>query len=131
MNKIKIEIFGKEAELLSFESDSSDGLAISFTEKYDGFISIDGVTQRVAGGEAVFDLRLISAGEFAPILILKDKTVSLPKIVKNGKRVRLGECDSNFIRRISLRERRLATRVRELEQEIAKLSKSVYENTIF
>ncbi len=131
MNKIKIELFEKDAEVLAFASDSSDGISFSFTEDIDGFLSIDNITQHVTRGECVFDLRLLPSGEYTPLLIEKDKTVTLPKIVKNGKKIRLGECDSDFVRRISLRERRLAKRVLGLEGEIEKLSKSVYQNTIF
>lgn len=131
MNKIKIELFEGDAEILSFESDGSDAVKFSFTESYNGFLSIDSIVSHVVEGECTVDLRLISSGEFAPILILEGGSINLPGIVKVGKKLRLSECDPDFIRRISIRERRLAKRVKTLESEVEKLKESIYKNTIF
>lgn len=131
MNRIKLEIFGSEAECLIFESDGSEGIKFEFTEPHDGFISIDGIVKILASGECVFDSRLLSDGEYEPTLILKREQIKLPKIKKAGKRIRLAECGSDFVRRISLRERRLAERVKSLEERLEVISKSVYGSTLF
>ena len=131
MSKIRIECFGGEAELLSFESDGNYIADISFSEAYDGFISIENILTRVSRGVCALDTRLISDGEYEPTLILEHGTVKLPRLKKCAKLLRPAECDSDYVRRISLRERRLTERVKTLEAEILKISKSVFGTTIF
>ncbi len=131
MSRIKIEIFGNEAECLLFEADRSEEIKFEFTEPCDGYLSIDGIVKIVSHGECVFDKRFICEGEYEPVLILKNDRIRLPGIKKVGRSLRLAECGSDFVRRISLRERRLAERVRSLEERLEVIAKSVYGSTLF
>jgi len=125
-----IEIFGSEAELLSAECGNSGALRLAFTGVGDGFVSIDGIVSPVKGGECIFDTRLINKGVHEPRLIMKDKSVALPKIVKGRDTVAPADYSADYVRGISLRERRLETRVGELEAKINEISNAIYKNTV-
>lgn len=131
MSKLKIEIYQNEAEAVSFEPDERESLLLSVFPACDGFISIDGVSKRVKEGECVFDLRLLGSGKHTPVLILQDKSINLPTLIKIGKRLTLADCSGDYVRALSIRERRLETRVAELEARVKKISDSISKNTIF
>ena len=131
MNKIRYEIFDGEAEAIAFSQGKTPYVEFSFTEPYDGFISIDSVVCTVNGGVAVFDTRLIHDGEFTPSLILPRKKISLPRVKKAAKKFSLAEYEADYIRKISLREIRLEKRIRLIEGELEGLRKSVYGTKIF
>ena len=130
MNKLHIEIFDGEAELLSFEKGKTNKLEFIFAEPYDGFITAGGITARVCEGKCLFDLRLMDDGETSPVLILKNGRTPLPSIVKDKAGVSPSGVSAEFLRAVSLRERRLRARVKELEEKIEKLSRSVYGVTV-
>ncbi len=130
MNKIKYEIFEGDAEVTAFSQGKKPYVEFSFTEPYDGFISIDEIVAEVTGGVALLDLRLIPDGEFCPVLILQRGRIVLPKVKKSAKRFCLCDCEADYIRKISLRERRLSERVEILERELEELKKSVYGTKI-
>lgn len=131
MNKLKIEIYQNEAEAVIFESDECESLYLSILPVCDGFISIDGVSKRVKEGECVFDLRLLGSGKYTPVLILCDKSINLPTLIKSGKKLTLADCSGDYVRALSVRERRLEARVAELEATVQKISESISKNTIF
>ena len=131
MIKIVIGFFEGEAELIDYKSGTGHEAEISFLEPCDGFITLGDVTVRLKEGVAKIDLRLIDDGELTPVLILKDCRRELPKLIKSSRILEPASPDSDFIRRISLRERQLSRRVAELEGEIAKISKSVYGTPLF
>ena len=131
MSKIKYELFGGECEAVGYESDGTGVLDLKLPEECDGFISLDGVAVRLCRGEARVDLRYVSDGEHVPHVILRSGRIALPKIKKCGNSIALAECDADFIRRTSIRERRLAARVNALEEEIELLKKRIYGTKIF
>jgi len=131
MNKMKIELFGSEAECVSFEAEGGDGLFFLLPESTEGLISIDGIVKLVAAGNCIFDTRLLPDGEHEPYLLADKKKIALPKITKQARKIRLAECSSEFVRRISLREQRLAERVRTLERELEKISEKIYGSHVF
>ncbi len=131
MSKIRYEIFGNDAEILEFTSDDESRLELLFSEKYEGLLSIDGIAARVSEGKCSFDMRLIDAGCFTPVLITKNKVIKLPEIKKSGKRVSLSECSDDYTRSISLRERRLSSRVAALEKELGLILSRLNTTTIF
>ena len=131
MSRLKIEIYGSEAEVTAFEPDECESVSFLLSSPCDGFISIDGVTARLRGGECIFDLRLLGSGKYTPVLILEDRIVTLPTVIKTGKKFALADCTQEFIRAISKRERELEARVAELEATVKKLADSIFKNTIF
>ena len=130
MSKITYELFGGAAEIASFESDSSTSLIFDFGDDIEGLVSIDGVVSRVNGGICCFDIRLIDQGEHQPLLILKERVLRLPAIVKSSSKVCLAVCTDEYTREVSLRERRLSMRVDALEKEL-KTIQSKITRTIF
>lgn len=131
MNKMKIELFGNEAACVSFEAEGGDGLFFLLPESTEGLISIDGVVKLVTAGNCIFDTRLLPDGEHEPYLLADKKKIPLPKITKHARKIRLAECSSEFVHRISLREQRLAERVRTLERELEKISEKIYGSHVF
>lgn len=131
MNKMRLEIFDGEAECVHFESDGDEGILFEISELIDGLVSIDGVVKLVNSGRCVFDARLLPDGVHEPYLLAGKKRIPLPKIKKQARKIRLADFDSEYVMRISLRERRLAERVRALEGEIEKLSEKIYGSTVF
>jgi hypothetical protein len=126
MSKIKYEIFDAEAEVVSFEKNGDTTLDIVLPADCDGFVSIDGVVVRLERGVASYDLRYIADGEHVPHLVLRRGRILLPKIKKCGRLITLAECDSEYVRSTSIRERRLAARVNALEEEIELIKKCIY-----
>ena len=131
MSKIKLERFGDECELIGFDKCEDGYITFLFIELTDGFISIGHVVSRVVSGVCRFDARLIPNGVHEPRLILTDRVILLPKIIKSAHSVVAADCDSEYVREISLRERRLSERVKELESEIEKLRERIYGSRIF
>lgn len=125
MNIIKLEIFGKEAECLSFSSSKGPGLTFDFGKEISGFVTVGSITRSVFEGLCTLDGRILEDGEYEPTLILDKKTVRLPKIVKREDKIRLAECSDDYIRRLSLRERRLALRLEELERRILEICERI------
>ena len=130
MNRISYEIFKEDAEITFFEGASDEIAEFSFSEVEEGLLSIGGIVARVSGGKCRLDLRLIENGSYEPVLILQSKVVRLPRITKSGRKLKPFECTDEFVRSISLRERRLALRVVALEKELKELSSKIYDTTI-
>lgn len=130
MSKIKYQFFDGNAEIVSFIQSSDNTVHFIFPESCDGFLSIDGVVVKVVGGVCEFDLRYIGDGEFTPYLVMQHGRINLPKIRKCGRELSLIECDSEYIRNISLREYLLAERVKALEVEIERLKECVFGTKI-
>ena len=130
MSKIKYELFGCDAEISAFETDAATELLLDFGRSLEGLVSIENVVSRVTGGVCRFDSRLVDQGEHTPMLILKDKVITLPGIVKAGGKMRPALCTDEYTRNVSIRERRLSLRVEELEKAI-KLLENKITRTIF
>jgi hypothetical protein len=73
---------------------------------------------------------LIDQGSHVPRLILRDKVISLPELVKNGMKIRPALCTDEYTRDVSIRERRLSMRVEELEKAFKRLENKITK-TIF
>lgn len=131
MTRLVIGIFDGEAELIKYEREGGHEMEITFSEPYDGFITFGELTVRVKEGKSLLDVRLLDDGEYTPFLILKDCRRRLPRLAKRSRALEPIDPDSDFIREVSLRERKLSKRVAELEAQIEKISKSVYGTTLF
>ena len=80
MSKINIELFGYDAELVSFDGEEGGTLSFEFPTLYDGYIYIANQTVRITGRECTVSTVNIENGEYIPHLILTDRTIDLPKI---------------------------------------------------
>ena len=121
MSRITYELFENDAEISGFTDDGDIRLKLEFGKPLEGLVSVEGVVSRVIDGSCSFDTRLIDSGEHQPILILRNETIRLPKIIKSGGRVRPASCTDEYTRTISLRERHLSMRVEALERELRSL----------
>ena len=130
MSRIKYEFFDGTAEVVSFNITGDNTITFIFPDSTEGFLSIDGVVVKVSAGIGEFDMRYVADGEFVPYLVMKHGRIALPKIRKAGRLLSLAECDSDYIRSISLREHLLAERVKALEVEIEALKKCIYGTKI-
>lgn len=131
MNKISLEIFENEAECISFEGDGSGGLIFELSEPLNALLSIDGIVKPLTDGRCTLDLRLLTDGEHEPHLLYAKRKIALPRLTKRASKIRLADCGADFIRRVSLRERRLAERVKELETKLIEVCDKVFGATIF
>ena len=130
MSKIKYELFGKDAEIISFESDCEICLLLDFGKPLEGLVSVEDVVSRVNNGICSFDIRLIDQGEHQPMLILKDQVILLPGIVKSGTKICPAFCSDEYTRDVSIRERKLSLRVDALEKTL-KILENKITRTIF
>lgn len=131
MSKIIIDFFDTEAEITDFEKGRANVLEIVFPDDVDGFISIDSIVAKVTRGKCVIDPRLFDNGKYTPMLIRAGSNTPLPTILKTQDGVFPAESGSEYIRKISNRERELEKRVKALEQTLEKIYKSVYGTSIF
>ena len=130
MSKVKYEFFGTDAEISAFTPDGDGRLTLCFPAGTEGYLSIDGVVVKITDATAHLDLRYVSDGEFRPILVLRHGRISLPTLKKAGKHVKICDPTPDYIRELSLRERRLSERVSELEAELCRIHESIYGRTI-
>ena len=126
MTRILYGIFGGEGELLEYKRGTGHEAEIAFDTPYDGFLTVGGITVRVKDGRATVDIRLLDEGVSEPCLIQKDRRYKLPTLSKRSHLLEPTEPDGEFIRRISVRERRLEERVARLEDKLEEISRKVY-----
>ena len=131
MSKINLELFGRDPELISFEYKRDGTLVFEFTEDQDGYICLGKRTARIKGKSCAIDVRDLECGEHTPRLILEDMTVDLVKIQNENGAIHPKEHEIGEIGELSLRERRLARRVEELEDRLEILEKKVFGTSIF
>ncbi len=131
MSKINIELFGNDAELVSFDGEEGGTLSFEFPTLYDGYISLANQTARITGRECTVSTVNIENGEYIPHLILTDRTIDLPKIRVLHGVISPVEPDRSHITRLSLRERRLCERVYSLEKRLDELTKKVTGSSLF
>ena len=131
MNVFNLKLYGDECELLSFSAEGGYLSELRFGEAIDGFLTLGGITVRVRDGIATVDQRLVGEGEDIPTLILKNRRITLPPVIKRGADLFPAAPTPEYIRAISLRERELSLRVDQLSELCGKLYDKVYGTTIF
>lgn len=131
MSKMSIEIFGYDAELISHTEDGGEGLILTFASELDGYVSLANVTVRIKGASCAIDTRRIPDGEYTPHLILKDCTLNLPDIKIQYGVISPIEPDISYLRKLSIRERRLSERVESLEKKLEEINKKVVGSSLF
>lgn len=131
MSKITIELFDNDAEAVEFEYTAGRLFEIRFNKALEGLVSIDGIVSRVSDGVCLYDTGFIEEGEHSPVLLIGNKIIKLPEIKKAAGRILLSKCSDEYVRSASLRERRLAARVKELEKRLEQLMGKLDGTTIF
>ncbi len=131
MSKIKYEIFDTDAEVIEFADGKSDALEISFTEKTEGLISLSGSVTRLTDGRCTVDTGRLAVGTHTPILVKENGVIKLPSLVKSERSLTLSSYGDGNIRDLSIRERRLSSRVDMLEKRLSELEKKLDTTTIF
>ena len=131
MSKIVIECFGDEAQLITFTRDGEPNLVIELGEEYDGYISMGNCGARIKGASCALDTRRLADGEYTPRLILDEGTILLPGLIKQHGIISPKEPDVDYIRALSLRERRLNARVDTLENELKEIKNKVMGTRLF
>lgn len=131
MSEIKIECFEEGAEIISHLVDNSGFLTFKFNKGYNGFISVGDIDARIVGDSCRICLRGLADGVYTPKLMLCDRAMPLPTVrIENGAIIPI-EKDSTDIRDLSIRERRLNERVKNLEAMVDNIYKRVFGTTIF
>lgn len=130
MTEIKLDIYGGEAEISEFKEGGTE-LALSFSKEIDGFLGFSGRSFPITGKRCFLSLRGQRDGDIALSLTLSDRIINLPTLIKDGNSVYPAPIDDDFLRRLSRRERILENRVKDLEETVEKLTKSVYGTTLF
>ena len=131
MTEISIALYGKDAEVISEKRGADAFVCFKLTPKIDADISIFGKKYTVKDGNCIIEYLTHPDGEYYPKLITDSETISLPKIVKDGKLLFADEVTPFLIRSLSLRERLLEEKFAKLESQVSKISKSVFETTLF
>ena len=97
----------------------------------EGLAELSGVAKRLTDGKCDFDLRALPDGELSLRLLLENEVLNLPTVTKSGRHITPTECKSDYLRAISVRERRLEESLSELKKELEMLKKKVYGSSIF
>lgn len=130
MSKMKIELYGRNAELCSFE-EGGGSLCFSFDSEQNGYISLGTLTSRIKGTDCTLDTRGLRDGEYIPHLILADMTVNLPRMKIQHGIASPAESDDSDTGNLSLRERRLTKRVDALEERVEELYRKIAGSSLF
>lgn len=131
MSRLSLTIFDKQAEILSFEYDSSSVLEIEIKGTEDGYVRLGDKTEKIINGKCVFNTKDFLNEEYLPILINSKKEISLVKLMNKGGILTPFPADENYIRHLSLRAYRLEERLSSLELEIKQLRDKIFGTTIF
>lgn len=131
MSRIKYRIYGEIAEVLSYASTPTGELELEFDDCLTGYVKMGERTESLKGGKCRFMASKLPLEEYNPLLILQDKQIALPPIVRKGVSFYLLPPDEEYIRSLSLRTMALEQRVRELEDFAGEMRKKVYGTTIF
>ena len=130
MISFKYGLFDGEGELTDYQRGKGYETVFTFPKEVNGFLTLGDVSLRVKDGRGCIDMRLLEDGAHIPKLIEKDRQISLPGIRKQGRIIEPAECGSDYVRRISLRERALAERVLLLEDAVSMLYEKVYGKSV-
>ena len=131
MKRMEFEAFDRCAEMLSFTDGGGGCVELVFNNLTEGFLELNGISHRVTEGRVTLNITLLPEGELTPILTANGRVITLPTLYKDGQMLRPTEPSNDYVRELSLRERRLKARVISLEARIEALEKSVFSTKIF
>ena len=124
-----LKIFNSGAEILEFTKGSGEVLEISIGNLC-GHVSVGSITAR-ANDSCIINLSHLPDGEYEPKLILQDRVIPLPVIVKQLGIIRPKEYEPSYMRTLSLALREAEERITSLEKTIEKIERKVWGESIF
>lgn len=131
MKRITYEIFGKDAEIVSFTDGGGKYAELLFKNVAEGYVTLGDATHKISGGALTLNLTLIPDGELSPTLTANGAFISLPALFKDGTLLCPAEIDDGYVREISIRQRRDGIELLKLQEKVAALEKSVFGTKIF
>nr|MBE6544640.1 hypothetical protein [Oscillospiraceae bacterium] len=131
MSKLMIECFDIGSEVLSFSEEKSRFLTLCFTKEQEGYVCIGNISTKIEGNKCLIDISRLPDGEYTPKLVQKNLSRPLPSIKKENGIVRTVDYGVEYLRELSIRERRLCERVDRLSERLEEISKKVYGSSIF
>lgn len=131
MSKLMIECFDIGSEVLSFSEEKSRFLTLCFTKEQEGYVCIGSISTIIEGDKCSLDISRLPDGEYTPKLVQKNLSRPLPSIKKENGIVRPVDYGVEYLRELSIRERRLCERVDRLSKRLEEISKKVYGSSIF
>ena len=131
MKRITYEIFGKDAEIVSFTDGGGKYAELLFKNVAEGYVTLGDATHKISGGTLTLNLTLIPDGELSPTLTANGTFISLPSLFKDGTLLCPTEIDDEYVRDISIRQRRANVELSGLQEKVAALEKSVFGTKIF
>lgn len=131
MSKLMIECFDIGSEVLSFSEEKSRFITICFAKEQEGYVCIGSISAKIEGNKCLLDISRLPDGEYTPKLVQKEMSRALPPIKKENGIVRPIDYGAEYIRELSIRERRLSERIDHLSDRLEEISKKVYGSSIF
>ena len=131
MKRITYEIFGKEAEIVSYTDGGGKYAEILFKNVTEGYFTVGDSTHKISCGALTLNLTLLPDGELSPTLTANGTFISLPPLFKDGTLLCPSEIDDEYVRDISIRQRRANIELSGLQEKVSALEKSVFGTKIF
>ena len=131
MSRLTLALFDKQAEILSFEYDSSSIFEIEIKDVESGFLKLGERTEEIKKGKCLFNTKDFTDEEYLPILIHSKKEIPLVRLQNSGGILTPFPADEKYIRNLSLRAYLLEERLKSAELEIEQLRGKIYGTTIF
>lgn len=131
MSKINFIILDGRGEVDSYLDTASEELELAFPKSTEGYLQIGELTKKLSGGRCIFRTANLPDGELCAALILPEGRINLPALMKSGARVTPISPSEEYVRALSVRELKLAERVRGLESAVSRLEKKINGTTIF
>jgi hypothetical protein len=131
MKRITYEIFGKEAEIVSYTDGGGKYAEILFKNVTEGYFTVGDSTHKISCGALTLNLTLLPDGEISPTLTANGAFISLPSLFKDGTLLCPSEIDDEYVRDISIRQRRANIELTKLQEKVSALEKSVFGTKIF
>lgn len=131
MNKMTVEIIGDGCEMISFDGSEGGILSLEFADDVSGYICLAHLAVRVEGNSKLLDLSRLPDGEYSPVLVTEEKQIDLPKIKKAAGCLYPVPYGIAHLATVSMMARRNGERLRDLENRVSELEKSIKGACIF
>ncbi len=126
MSKLVIKCFENFAEIVSASADTSRFLNLKFDGEYEGNLCIGVISASICGSECTLDTVRLPEGVYTPRLVLKDRSVELPKIRKINGVIIPEDYSLTQLRALSIRNGILSERISSLEKRLKLTEEKVF-----
>jgi hypothetical protein len=126
-----VEIIGDGCEMISFDGGEGGILSLEFADDVSGYICLAHLAVRVEGNSKLLDLSRLPDGEYSPVLVTEEKQIDLPKIKKAAGCLYPVPYGIAQLATVSMMARRNGERLRDLENRVSELEKSIKGACIF